>query len=161
MEIIPLQIIYQIVNFSIIMGLLTYLLYKPILKVFEERSKRIEEGQKAAQDLIQEKAAIEQLKETTAKKLELEETKKMQAITDLVKENKQQLLAEAQKEVDAYIKSQQAKWQEEKQRRVKALRDDLVTSVIEVSQKVINKKLTVKDRQDLVDVQIDAVLARL
>lgn len=161
MEIIPLQIIYQIVNFSIIMGLLTYLLYKPILKVFEERSKRIEEGQKAAQDLIQEKAAIEQLKENTAKKLEIEETQKMQALADHVKANKQQLLAEAQKEVDAYIKNQQEKWQEEKQRRIQALRDDLIDSIIEVSQKVISRKLTAKDKQDLVDVQIDAVLAQL
>lgn len=161
MEIIPLQIIYQMVNFSIILGLLTYLLYKPILKVFEERSKRIEEGQKAAQDLIEERALIEQLKEKTTKKLELEEAKEMQAITNRVKENKQQLLVEAQKEVDAYIKNQQTKWQEEKQRRVHALKDDLITSVIEVSQKVISKKLTAKDKQDLIDTQIDTVLAQL
>ena len=49
MEIDISQILFQIVNFSVVLAALTFLLYKPIFKMFLERAKRIEEGQKAAQ----------------------------------------------------------------------------------------------------------------
>lgn len=39
----------QIVNFTIMVVILTKLLYKPILKALEERKKKIEEGLKAAE----------------------------------------------------------------------------------------------------------------
>ncbi|HOZ03141.1 MAG TPA: ATP synthase F0 subunit B [Candidatus Woesebacteria bacterium] len=161
MEIQPLQIIFQIINFSVILGLLSYLLYKPILKVFEERSKRIEEGQKAARDLIEEKAAIEALKLKTQKKLESEETKKLEQITTQVKEKKQELLAVAQEEVTKFVKGEEQKWQVEKQRRITSLKDELVSSIITASEKVIDKKLTDTDKKNLVNEQLDIVLARL
>lgn len=161
MEIQPLQIIFQIINFSVILGLLSYLLYKPILKVFEERSKRIEEGQKAAQDLIEEKAAIEALKLKTQKKLESEETKKLEQIATQVKEKKQELLAVAQEEVTKFVKGEEQKWQVEKQRRITSLKDELVSSIIMASEKVIDKKLTDTDKKNLVNEQLDIVLARL
>lgn len=161
MEIQPLQIIFQIINFSVILGLLSYLLYKPILKVFEERSKRIEEGQKAAQDLIEEKAAIEALKLKTQKKLESEETKKLEQIATQVKEKKQELLAVAQEEVTKFVKGEEQKWQVEKQRRITSLKDELVSSIIMASEKVIDKKLTDTDKKNLVNEQLDIVLSRL
>lgn len=161
MEILPLQIMYQMVNFFVILGLLTYLLYKPILKIFADRTKRIEEGQKAAQDLIDQKAAIEELKLNTAKRLDAEENKQIQTITSQVKDKKQQLLTSAQDEVALYIKDQEQKWQEEKQRRIQTLRDDLVASIIDVTQKVIDQKLTKQDKEKLVDQQLDTVLAQL
>ncbi len=161
MEIQPLQIIFQIINFSVILGLLSYLLYKPILKVFEERSKRIEEGQKAAQDLIEEKAAIEELKLKTKKRLESEETKKLEQIAAQVKEKKQELLVAAQDEVTKFVKSEEQKWQVEKQRQIASLKDDLVSSIITASEKVIDKKLTEADKKNLVNEQLDMVLARL
>lgn len=161
MEIQPLQIIFQIINFSVILGLLSYLLYKPILKVFEERSKRIEEGQKAAQDLIEEKAAIEALKLKTQKKLESEETKKLEQIATQVKEKKQELLAVAQEEVTKFVKGEEQKWQVEKQRRITSLKDELVSSIIMASEKVIDKKLTDTDKKNLVNEQLDIILARL
>ena len=143
------------------MGLLSYLLYKPILKVFEERSKRIEEGQKAAQDLIEEKAAIEALKLKTQKKLESEETKKLEQIATQVKEKKQELLAVAQEEVTKFVKGEEQKWQVEKQRRITSLKDELVSSIIMASEKVIDKKLTDTDKKNLVNEQLDIVLSRL
>lgn len=161
MEIQPLQIIYQMINFGVILGLLTYLLYKPILKMFDERAKRIEQGQKAAQELIEEKAAIEALKEKSQKKLETEELKRLDQLTQEIKLKKQELLQVAQTEVAEYVSDEEKKWQTEKQRRISSLKEDLVNSIILTTEKVIDQKLTASDKNQLVEKQLDLVLNQL
>ena len=65
MNIVFPQILFQIINFSIVMGALWYLLYEPVMKIFSERAKRIEEGQLAAQEAIAQQEKIDELKENT------------------------------------------------------------------------------------------------
>ena len=43
-------LIMQTVNFGVLLVLLTYFLYKPVLRILEERKKRIEQGIKDASD---------------------------------------------------------------------------------------------------------------
>jgi len=161
MEILVPQIIYQVINFSVILGLLTYLLYKPILNIFKERSERIEEGQKAALKAIEEKEVIEAMKADTQKRLEEEEAKKMEAIDKEVKKKKQELMTAAQTETSKFLEAQEQKWQTEKERRVISLREELVDAVILASEKVVGAKLTKTDKQQLVDKQLDQVLSQL
>ena len=60
------QILFQAINFSVVMGALTFLLYKPVLKMFDERSQKISEGLKAAEAALKEKEELDQ----TRKKME-------------------------------------------------------------------------------------------
>jgi len=161
MEILLPQIIYQIVNFLVIFILLTYLLYKPILKIFKERTERIEEGQKAALKAIEEKDSIAKLKTDTQKKLEAEESKKMEAITEDVKKKKQEMLGLAELEIKKFVAEQEEKWREEKAQRIANMRESLLDAVVMTSEKVIAKKLTQSDKQKLVDTQLDQVLTQI
>ncbi len=47
----PLLLIAQIVNFIILLWLLHRFLYKPLLKLFQSRTAKIQEGIKTAEDL--------------------------------------------------------------------------------------------------------------
>lgn len=161
MEILLPQIIYQIINFSVIFALLTYLLYKPMLKIFKERSERIEEGQKAALKAIEEKESMADLKAQLLKKLDVEEAKKMEEITKEIKKKKQELLSLAQAETSKFLVIQEQKWQAEKERRMVSLKEELISAVVLTSEKVLAKKLTQADKKALVDKQLDQVLAQL
>ena len=44
------QIIYQLVNFGVVFGAVTYLLYKPVQKILDERSKRIADSLENIED---------------------------------------------------------------------------------------------------------------
>lgn len=50
----------QVVNFGVLLGLLTYFLYKPVLRIIDERQRKIAEGVKTAE------AAAQRLLEATA-----------------------------------------------------------------------------------------------
>ena len=62
MEIHLAQILFQMVNFGVVFGALTYLMYKPVLKALRQRSQKIADSQQAADELLQEKAEIEKQK---------------------------------------------------------------------------------------------------
>jgi len=47
----PLLLLAQVVNFAVLLFILKRFLYKPILKVLEERKKRIEESLKNAEEI--------------------------------------------------------------------------------------------------------------
>jgi F0F1-type ATP synthase membrane subunit b/b' len=55
MEINFLQILFQAINFGVVFGAITFLLYKPVMKMLDERAKKIAEGQSAAEKSIRER----------------------------------------------------------------------------------------------------------
>ena len=63
MQINAIQIILQIVNFAVLVTVLTKFLYKPILKILEGRAQRIQEGLEAAEKSLEERAAVEEKKQ--------------------------------------------------------------------------------------------------
>jgi len=66
MEIRWYQLLFQIVNFGILIFLLNRFLYRPILKIVEDRNKKIEDSLKAAEATLKEKEKINELKKLAA-----------------------------------------------------------------------------------------------
>lgn len=68
-------IVVQIINFTLLAGLLTYLLYKPVLKVLADREEKIAQGIKDAEASAEALAHAEEEKQTilTAAHKEAEE----------------------------------------------------------------------------------------
>ncbi len=99
----PTQLMAQIVNFTIIMVVLSRFLYKPILSMLERRKKEIEEGLKLTQKMREEEEKFnskkQKLLETTRKEAQeiLEEARKQ------AKEEEKELVAGAHKEAELII----------------------------------------------------------
>lgn len=64
----PVSLIAQIINFGLLLFILSKLLYKPVLRLFDERAKKIAQGLKAAEDSLKEKEKIEEMKKEEMKK---------------------------------------------------------------------------------------------
>jgi F-type H+-transporting ATPase subunit b len=76
----PVQLLTQIVNFVVMVVVLTKFLYKPILRTLDDRKKKIEEGLRYA----------EEMKEAVAKN-----EKKRKEIIEEAKDEGQRIIAEA------------------------------------------------------------------
>lgn len=111
----PALYIGQIVNFLIIFYLFQRFLYKPLLKMMEERSRKIKSGLEAAEKandvLFQANSDREQILKKTTKDSEsiLEEAKK------LAEKNKDEILTEAKIQASRIIENAklQTKFEEE------------------------------------------------
>jgi F-type H+-transporting ATPase subunit b len=161
MEIHLDQILFQIVNFSVVMGALSYLLYKPVLKIFEERALRIAEGQKAATKAIEQQQAAEALKTEARKELKKERAEVLETATKEAEVQKKQLVAEARELAQSVVTESKARWEEEKAQELQKMHADLVSAVIATTEKVLESKLTKTDHAALIDKELTNILKSL
>ena len=56
------QILLQLINFGIVLFVLVKFLYKPVLKILDQRSEKIDAGLAAAEKNLEEQAKVEELK---------------------------------------------------------------------------------------------------
>jgi F-type H+-transporting ATPase subunit b len=161
MEIYLDQILFQIVNFSVVVGALTYLLYKPVLKIFEERSIRIAEGQKAAAEAIEQRDAVDTMRADVRKQLKKEKAEVLEAATKEAEAQRAQILSEARDQAAALIEEAKEQWEEERNRQMHDMREQMIDAVIATTEKVIESKLTKSDQSTLIDKELAGILKAL
>ena len=147
---LPLLIAF-VINFVILFGLLTLVLYKPVLKVLDERQAKIKESMEQA----------EQIKEQTARSEEqikayLETARKEgQAIivqaTQIGERLKEEAKEGARQEAEALIGKAQAEIQQERDKTIDELRKEFANIAILAAEKVINQTLDKEKHRKIIN----------
>lgn len=162
MEIQLSQILFQIINFGVVAGALTFLMYKPILKTLQNRAKKIEEGQKAAEEVIKEKEAIEVLKQKASTDAKKEAAAVMAEAKTQVDEKKKEMMAKAKDEVKAFVEEERNKWENEKAKLMKQMESEFTSAVFQVVDKVLGAGvIDAKTHSKLIDQSIKEVTKTL
>lgn len=150
----PKLLFAQIVNFAIIIIVLTKLLYKPILGMLEKRRKEIEAGL-----LLSEKMKAEEAKLKEKQEKMLAETRKEVKI--MIEEGKKQG-KEAEKEIIAQAQIQakdileKGKLEVDRRRKdmEKGLRKESVDMAVAMAKRLISSVLSQKDQHRLLTEQL-------
>lgn len=146
----PILLLAQIVNFAILLYLLKRFLYKPILKVLEERRQKVETSMKQAEEIQ------ERFDETTKKQEEILDKSRSDAskIIENAKEEAKTLAKTIQKEAkdatEATIKRAQEALELEKQKMISDAKNQIVGVVAAATEKVVAKTLKPQDKEQLV-----------
>ena len=159
MEIQVAQIIFQLINFGVVAGALTFLLYKPILKTLKQRSQKIAESQKAAEQILAEKDELDKVKKQELEKAKKESIKMVSEASQEAEQKKASLMSDARKEVKSYIEAEKEKWEKEKQQIKKDFQKELKDAVFLVTEKVLTKGLDEKSHGKLIDESIKQLAA--
>ncbi|MFH2021816.1 MAG: ATP synthase F0 subunit B [Patescibacteria group bacterium] len=155
------QILFQAINFLVVVGSLSVLLYKPILKVFDERSKRIAEGQKAAEEALVQREQIEVLGEKTKQELNEKSAQILDKATKEASTTKTQIIEEAKQQAQVEVELLKQKWVNEKEQMLKGMNDQLAEAVIQTSAKVVGTSLTSAQHSKLIDQELNLFLKQI
>lgn len=153
------QIIFQIINFSVVMGALTYLLYKPIQKIMDERAGKIKEGQEAAQVAIEEKQNLAEFKSKIEREAERKAAALVDEATKRANKQRQEILDKAKADAKVEIEKLRADWVAERQQLLSATRQEMVEAVLSVSAKVISQKLDEKTEGKFIAAELEKALS--
>lgn len=147
----PILLLAQAVNFFILLFILKKFLYKPILKVLDERKKRIEESLKNAEEIeLQLQKTKEQSEKIITKALEesqkiLDDTNRAAVqITEEAKLKAGELLVRTVKEGEVQLQLEKEKLQRE-------IREELADILGLALQKVTGKIFNKKDQKELIE----------
>jgi F-type H+-transporting ATPase subunit b len=146
----------QAFNFAILLAVLTFFVYKPLMKVLDERAKRIKEGlDKAAQA----DARLKEVDEISKERIKTAEQKSVEIIrltgqkAKILEQDMMQKMEEKQRQIALETEKMAKKQKEDAQKQVLsnavALVRDLIIKTVELNPKDIDDKLIKKAADEI------------
>lgn len=144
------DMVWAIINFLVLLAILTKFLYKPLLGVLEKREEEIranlENAEIAKNDANKMKDAYE--KEISDAKRQAQEI--LDKATKIGEESKDNIIQQAREEAEVIIDKAQAIVRQEKEDALNQLRDEVSSLVIMAAGKVIDKSIDKNDHEKLI-----------
>ena len=141
----------QIINFAILLGLMYLVAYKPIMRMFDERSRKIRESMEQT-EFIKEQAA--HTEEEVKKQLEAASKEGQEVITRAVRtgeEVRREAQQEARQDVESIIARAGVEIQRERDEAIGELRKEFADLTILAAGKVIDRSLDREAHRQLID----------
>ena len=147
----PSLLLAQIVNFLVLFGLLYFFAYKPILRMFDERSRKIKESMEQTETIREQAAHAE---EETKKQPEAAGREGQEVISRAMRtgeEARQRAEQEAKQEGQALIEKARLEIQRERDEAIDELRQEFTDLTIEAAGRVIERSLDKEAHRELID----------
>ncbi len=141
----------QVINFAILFGLLYLVAYKPIMRMFDERSRKIKESMEQT-EFVKEQAA--HAEEEVKKQLAAAGREGQEVVTRAVRtgeEARQKAQQQAKQEAEALITRARTEIQRERDEAIDELRQEFADLTILAAEKVIDRSLDKKAHRQLID----------
>jgi F-type H+-transporting ATPase subunit b len=147
----PPVLLTQVVTFVILLVLLRFVAYKPLMRMLDERSQHVKESVQQAESAKEQAARAE---EEVRKQLEAASREGQERIARAVKageEVKEKAQAEAKQEAEALINRARAEIKQERDEAIDAVRREFADLTIMAAGKVIDRSLDKEAHRELID----------
>ena len=145
----------QVVNFIILLLLLYFFAYKPVMKMLDERSRKIKESMEEVQKV---KAQAAQTEEEFKKKIEAASKEGQEVIARAMRtgeEARQRAQAEAKQEAQGLVEKARVEIQRERDETIGELRQEFADLTVVAAEKVIGKSLDKEAHRQIIDQVLD------
>lgn len=154
MEINLTQVLLQVLNFGIILVVMTKFLYKPILKILDDRAKKVSEGLAAAQKSIEERERLEEEKKKELTKAERQSAKLLDKARKEAQGLKSQILTEAKEEAKKATDKQEKLLLEKLAEQEAKLKEDISELVIATTKSVLSDTLSSQELEKITSKEV-------
>ena len=141
----------QIINFIILFGLLYLVAYKPIMRMLDERSRKIKESMEQTEYI---KKQAERAEEEGKKRIEAAAKEGQEAIARALKtgeEVKREAQQQAKEDAEVLIARARTEIQRERDEAITELRKEFADITIMAAEKVIDRSLDKKAHREIID----------
>jgi len=141
----------QVVNFAILLGLLYLVAYKPIMRMLDERSRKVKESMEQT-ELI--KQQVKHTEEEVKKQIEAAGKEGMEIVARAMhtgEEVRQKAQQDAKQDAETLIARAQVAIQRERDGAIDELRKEFADLTIMAAEKVIEKSLDKQTHRQLID----------
>jgi len=145
----------QIINFIILFGLLYLVAYKPIMRMLDERSRKIKESMEQTEYIKQQ---AERAEEEAEKRIDTAAKEGQEAIARAVRtgeEVKKEAQQQAREEAETLITRARAEIQRERDEAIDDLRQEFADITIKAAGKVIDRTLDKKAHREIIEKVLD------
>ena len=141
----------QVVQFAVLFGLLYLFAYKPIMRMLDERSRKIKEGMEQAESIKEQTARAEEEIKKQLADTSREGQERINRAVKMGEEVKQKAREEARQEAEALIARARTEIKSERDEAIGELRSEFADLTILAAGKVIDRSLDKKAHRQLID----------
>ena len=145
------QLIAQVANFIVLLVILRLTLYKPILKMLDERKARIAEGLSAAETAREEAARAQANIEDQLKTARSEGQEIVANAQNVATRIQAEAREQAQRDREASTERARVEIQQERDRAIAELRQEFATITVAAAERVIGQSLDASAHQRIID----------
>jgi F-type H+-transporting ATPase subunit b len=141
----------QVVTFIILLVVLRFVAYKPMMRMLDERSGRIKESMEQAESIKEQSARAGEEVRKRLEEASREGQERMARAVRAGEEVKQKAQAEARQEADALIDRARVEIQRERDEAISEVRREFADLTILAAGKVIDRSLDKEEHRRLID----------
>lgn len=154
MEIDIAGIISQLIAFGVVLFVLAKFVYKPVLKILDERAKKIKEGLDAAEKSVTELSKIEEKKQVELIKAQKQAAQILTQARDDAQKMSKSIVAQAREDAEKAVKSQQATLEARFKKEEIRLKGEIASLVSATTQTILKGALTPAQQTDIINREI-------
>ncbi|MEA3355672.1 MAG: F0F1 ATP synthase subunit B [Patescibacteria group bacterium] len=154
MEIHWYQLLFQIINFGILIFVLNKFLYKPIITIISQRNKKIQDSIKVAERNLKEKAQLDEFKKKIRFKAEKEATEVLNQAKKQADQRSKIIIQDAKKEAQVLVDKEFDNLKEKLKDEEIKMKNRIGSLVIDTTSKVLSKALSAKDQKRIIDQEL-------
>ncbi|MBM4462120.1 MAG: F0F1 ATP synthase subunit B [Chloroflexi bacterium] len=145
------SLIAFLINFFILLGLLTLVLYRPVTRMLDQRSAKIKESLEQAERIKQESVRAEETVKAEIEAGRREGQALINQAAQTAEKLKEEARAEARQEAEALIAKARVEIDREREESVNQLRQEFADLAVLAAEKVIGQALDKKAHQQLIE----------
>ena len=146
-----LNLLWTVVNVLVLFLLLRKFLYRPVMNIIAERQKQVDDALAAAETSKQEAATALTSAQDKLRNVDNEAAARREAYEQQAEKEKQQLLADAQKQADAIVAEGKAAAEAERQHKLREADAQTTALARAMCEKLLERNLTAQDDARLLD----------
>lgn len=146
-----MEFVFYMINFLILVGVLTKFLYKPFLEVLDKRKQAIQEAFDSAE--MVNKRADEKMAAYNSRIANVEEEGRqiIKAARDSAEAQAADIIEEAHEKAEQIVEAAHRQVEREREKAVSDMREYVATLAILAAEKIVEKEITVTGQEQIID----------
>ncbi len=144
------SLIAYLVNFVVLLGILFFFAYKPLLRLMDQRAERIRESLEAADQARQEAATSREAVEEALNEARQQGQRLLDQTREAAERYRGEEMDRARQEADAFVLRARAEIQRERDAAIEEVRSNFGDLAITAAERVIGRSLDRQAHEDLI-----------
>ena len=140
-------LIAQIVNFAILVGVLSYFVYKPLLTLLDARREKIRKAMEHADNVEKQRKELEAFRTEQLRKIDQEAGALLEKARQQAEKMHSEILTSAKKETDQMLDRGRKQLESERTTVMHELQGTLATIIMQLTQKIIEREFSSADQR--------------
>ena len=139
----------QIVNFTILVGVLSYFVYRPLLDLLDARRDRIAKAMENAKRIEEQNREMDQLRIDQLKKVDQETGAMLERAKHQAETMRDEILAGAKRDADLLLSKGRQQLEDDRVRMMNEVQQSLASMIVRMTEKILEREFSPKDQERL------------